>query len=193
MTHLIYLAPNGESERFEDESLIGVPSLNFDVMRSRSHIGRRWYQAHEELAREDSRMLSLMELTEFLRYARDHHPEVYGSVTEIGGSWRGEWIDALFEQRDDGLYIITRMNPLGEKLDEATLRKRGKISLDGWIDNPTPQGLPRADVSEGNLNYFDPRDGDVFWLGAGTGKIDLACGRPSIGGPGFGVRPAKRK
>jgi len=127
-------------------------------------------------------------------YARDNDPELFNSITEIRNPGRAEWIDAYFEQRDDGLYMLKENRTIAEKLDSDTLMKDRRILLDSWLDNPTPQGLPRTTVKEGNLYYLYPKNGAVSEFDVGSGRADFGCGRGPFGrGSGLGVRRASKK
>ncbi len=171
---------------------IYVPSLNLDVARERSHYNSNWTEAHQELSQEDSRMLTLPEFREFLKYTKENHPEVYEGIIAVRSPWR-EWIDAAFEQRDGGLYVLTGNKTKSEKLNGGLIEDRTPgISLESWIKNPTRQGLPRANVKDGNLYYWRPRDGAVAWFDADSDRSSLGCDwDPTDSSAFLGVRAAK--
>jgi len=173
---------------------IYVPSLNLDVAKERSHFGKNWYNTHEALGNDDARMLTLPEFTEFLKYTKEHNPEIYESITKVRSPWRAEWIDAAFEQRDDGLYVLTGNKSKSEKLEGGLMEDRTPgISLDAWLgEGATKQGLPRANVKDGSLYYWYPRNGTVVRFNADPAGSYLDCDRyPSHCDSGLGVRAAK--
>ena len=118
--------------------------------------------------------------------------------------WRAEYLDAKFEQREDGLYILSNhivqqdgsLKPQTEELLEDTLMKDSisKISLKEWIRNPNKHGLPKSGISKGSLYYWHPIDERVAGLGADSGGAYLICGRcPSGSSGGLGARKILRK
>jgi len=189
-----YSIPESERTEVSENDFIYVPSINLDVARQRTHQGKNWYDTHKALNQEGSRMLTIPEFVEFLKHTRDHERDVYRDVTAVRNPWRAEWIDAYFEKRQDGLYVLTENKSNSEKLDEDTLMqdKTSGISLDSWLSNPTNQGLPKADVEKGNLYSWHPRDKGVAWFNASSDGAGLGCDwGPSVGGLYIGVRAAK--
>jgi len=175
-----------------ETSTIYVPSIGYDVARERTGYGKNWYDSHNLQGNEV--MLSPARWTEFLKHARDNDPELFNSITEIRNSWRAEWIDAYFEQRNDDLYILTENGTKAEKLDEDTLMEDGGISLDSWLDNPTPQGLPRTDTTKGDLYYGHSKDGTVSRFSVDSLGAGFFCGGASSGRSSkLGVRAATKR
>lgn len=171
---------------------IHVPSIELDVSKERSHLRRGWNQAHDALEKEGLRMLILPEFTGFLEYTKKYHHEIFKDIIR-SKSWRAEHLDVYFEQRDDGIYVLTRNKTEEEKLDGDTLIESGRISLESWISNPTPQGLPRSNVEEGSLCYWAPRDGCVARFGAEPGSAILYLNKSPLNGyADLGVRTAKQ-
>ena len=86
----------------------------------------------------------------------------------------------LFEKKE---MIIRKVNPerKSEKLDADTLMKDRTpgISLSSLLENPTEQGLPRADVKKGSINYWKPLtdNNSVAWFNANCGRAILNCNR----------------
>jgi hypothetical protein len=85
------------------------------------------------------------------------------------------WLDAYFEKREDGFYVLTGNKTKAEKLDKNTLMedRTPGISLDSWLSNPTSQGLPRKNVAEGDLHYWSVSDGLVSMFKAGVGTCPI--------------------
>ena len=170
---------------------IHVHSIELDISKEKSHSREDWNQAHDALEKEGLRMLIPSEFTEFLEYAKKYYPEIFKNIVRPK-SWRAEHLDAYFEQKDDGIYVLTRNKTREEKLDEDTLMKDGRISLESWISNPTKQGFPRLNVEEGSLYYWAPRDGRVARFGAEPRGATLYLNRDPLSGyVGLGVRTAK--
>jgi len=174
---------------------IEIPNLKLAVARKRTHQGKNWHEAHDALKQEGARMLTPPEFVEVLKYTQENAPEVYEDITAVREPWRAEWLDACFEQRQDGLYVLTQHKTNAEKLDEDTLMENRTpgISLEGWLEEPTEQGLPKSDIWEGDLFYWFPTNDSIAGFGAGSGRAVLDCnGVPSDGDSGFGVRAAKQ-
>ena len=120
--------------------------------------------------------------------------QVRDDVVEIMSPWRAERLDAFFEKREDGLYILTRNKTEAEKLSEDTLMEDKRISRASWLENPTEQGLPRTDVKEGSLSYWYPRDGAVARSDAYSNGSNFDCDRdPSFRFSDLGVRASKKR
>ena len=204
--------PQYESE----EGFIPVPSMNLEIAEEKTHLGKNWYEVHEALAKEDSRMLTIPEFVNFLNYLRENpsreNTQIYKDITQAKEPWRAEWLDAYFEKRKDGLYVLTgnqanfekgedglyvltgnQANP--EKLENVLMEDQTPgISLDSWLKNSTSQGLPRLNIAKGNLNHYYPKKGGVAQFVAYPDGIDLHCDLdPSARdtGPILGVRAAK--
>ena len=171
---------------------IYVPSIELYVARERTHQRKNQHETHEVLSKEGSRMLTTSEFVEFLKYTKVNFPEVYEEVTGARSPRMAERLDAYFEQRGDGLYVLTGNKSKAERLDEDTLMEDGRISLESWISNPTLQGLPKSNVEGGKLSYWAPRDDCVARFGAEPGGAILFLNRdPFRGYADLGVRTAK--
>ncbi|MBI5803182.1 hypothetical protein HY448_00670 [Candidatus Pacearchaeota archaeon] len=161
------------------------------VARQRTLLGKSWNEAHAGLKMQKSRMPTPIEFVEFLNYVRKNNPKLYNEVTQVRSPWRAEWIDALFEKREDGMYILTENKTKAEKLDDDTLMedRTPGISLDSWLNNHTSQGLPRKNVEKGDLYFWAPENGSVARFYAGSDEADLNCyGGPFDWGSNLGVR-----
>ena len=142
-----------ETTTAEDRSgFIYVPSIKLYLAKERTHLGLDWDQTHEALKKENLRMPNPIEFVQFLKYLKDNpsqeNTRVYNKITQVRSPWRAEYLDAYFEQRDDGIYVLTGNKKNAEKMDEATLMENRTpgISLDGWLKNPTSQVLTRKNV-----------------------------------------------
>ena len=142
-------------------------------------------------------MPTIPEFIEFLKYTKDNAQDIYEDITAERSPWRAEWLDAYFEQRSDGLYILTNNKTKSEKLGKDTLlnNRKSEIDLKGWLNNPTKQGLPNHHAKEGSLLYWCPEeDGRVARFYAGPDRIDLKCDRyPQYPSSALGVRAVREK
>lgn len=171
-----------------------VPSIKFHVARQRTLQGKNWVEEHNQLKSQGNRMIVIPEFVEVLKYTKDNEREVYDDITQIRNPWRAEWFDAYFEQRQDGMYVLTANKTKAEKLDEGTLMQDKRISLDSWIENPTKQGLPKSDVEGGDLYYWSPIDKRVVRFDANGGRASLICGgAPSGWISNLGVRAVRHE
>jgi len=125
--------------------------------------------------------------------------QLFDDSIKTQSHWRSEWFDTYFEHRENGLYgfdVLTENKRKAERLDDDTLMedRLPGISLGSLLENPTEQGLPRADIEEGNLYSWHSRDGAVARLIAGSDGRGFDCGRnPPYGGSGLGVRSAIKR
>ena len=178
----------------DNNSFIHVPSKNLYVAKEKTHFEKNWFESHEELQKQRLSMIPIPEFVEFLKHTKYDFPEIYNEITEIRNPWRAEWLDAFFEKREDGMYVLTRNKTKAEKLDDDTLMEDKRISLKSWLNHPTNQGLPRKDVNEGGLYYWYPRDSSVARFGALSGRADLSCSRnPRNRNSALGVRAVRRE
>ncbi len=110
---------------------------------------------------------------------------IFNNITEQRKPYRAEWLHAEFKKQGEKLYITApRIHSDGkititpEELDEDTLMedKTPGISLEDWLKNPTPQGLPRKGTKIGDNYYWFPRDSHVARFLAVSGRVGLSCG-----------------
>ena len=178
--------PRGGASTEPRSGFVYVPGLNLSFSKERMHMNEDWYKTHKLLQDEKLRMPTMKEFNGFLKYLLDSREEelqnLYKEITEVRNPWRSNWIDAFFEQKADGLYLNSRHVYSGEdsegricvdaqdkkKLEPCLMTDRGKlinetqgINLEEWLHNPTSQGLPREDISEGELYFWYPRNGSV--------------------------------
>lgn len=134
------------------------------------------------------------------RLKEEYLQKIFEDITKVQSPWRAEWLDCFFEQRED-LFVKYHVFEDGkvvqksEKLDKNTLMqdKTPGISLEGWLENPTQEGLPPKKIKEGSLFYWAPVNNRVAGFGAYSGGAGLGCdGDPSVRGSDLGVRAAKQ-
>ena len=210
------LCPSYESE----EGFIPIPSMNLEIAKERSHLGKNWYEAHEALVEKNLRMLTIPEFMKFLNYLRENPSRennlVYKEITQEKESWKAEWLDAYFRKREDGFYVLTgnkasfrkredgryilRNKANAEKLENSLMKElESGISFDSWLKNPTSQGFPgtgveRPDIDKDRVNYWHPENNRVTGFIVSSQGIDLDCGLDPLRvdiGPVFGVRAAR--
>jgi hypothetical protein len=185
--------------KIRDNDFIYVPSIGLYVAKKRTHYGKNWYEAHEALAKEGSRMLTIPEFVNLLNYLRENpsrkNNKIFNDITRNFFE-KAEWLDAYFEQRKNRLWVLTGNKTKAEKLEECLMENRiyPGISLDNWLKNPTSQGLPRSKISEGHLDYSYPRNNTVAKFSAVSYMTDLSNSEPpTVGDSNLGVRAAKRE
>ena len=180
------------------DDYIYFPTLGFYVAKERSYLGKNWYVCQKLLCDENAKMLNLNEMREFLKSAKEYHPDIYNDILEVKAPSKSEWIDADFQMNGSNLYVhyhifdsSRKIKELEEKLDKDTLmhiRNLG-ISLDNWLNNSTKQGLPKN--SKGDLYYWAPNkdNNSVAGLCARSDIVFLNCDwDPSDRDSGLGVR-----
>ena len=165
------------------------PLTNLYMAKERSHLGLNWNQTHKALNSEGKRMPTIPEFRLYLKYLKENansNPEfqdIYNEITQVREPWRSEWLDAYFEKRKDGLYVLTGNKSKAEKLEDCLMKdKTPGINLDDWVSgiNTTRQGLPKQKVDDGSLYYWYPRSGGVAWFNANSDGASLGC----LGDPG---------
>lgn len=195
MAPMLEITDKNYKSESSDDKFIYVPSTGLYVAKERSLHKKNWGEAHEGLRRQRDRMLTFPEFVELLKHVKKANPMVYKDITQVRVPLRSEWIDAYFEQREDGMYILTEDRTKAEKLDEDTLMEERSpgISLDSWLENPTSQGLPRKDVKRGELSYYVPENGRVGMFVALSLRASLICTRdPSTRYYFQGVRAVRK-
>ena len=184
-----------------------IPTINLYFSKQRTHDKETWNKAWEALANEKVlipnigeralRMPTIEEFRKALIYFKNspnsEHKKFYNEITEVRNLYRANWLDAFFEQRDDGMYILTKNKAHAEKLQSCLMEdKTPGINLEKWLEgnNATSQGLPKKDIEEDKkgLWYWAPVDGRVAGFVAGSGGASLYCdGVPDVRGAGLGV------
>lgn len=178
------------------QGMIYVPGINLNFAKERTHLGLEWGETHEALASEKLRMPTIPEFLAYLKYLRSvpSSPEfhnIYNEITEKREPWRAEWLDAYFEERQDGLWILTENKAKAEKLEDCLMtNKYPGINLDELISgvNVTSQCIPKSNISNGVLYYSHPRNSAVARFDALSGKAIFNCSRnPSSKDSSIGV------
>ncbi|MEK6761008.1 MAG: hypothetical protein AABX93_03745 [Nanoarchaeota archaeon] len=180
------------------QDFVYIPSAKLHFAKQKILLEKDWHETHQTLGEEGLAMPTPSEFSQTLKYLRDNpnpeNTELYNEIIQIRNPWRAIWIDAFFEKRKDGLYILTENETKAEMLDKNTLIKDERISLDSWLDNPTSQGLPRKDVARGNFYFWSPRENSVAGFGTVGDDAYLYCGRdPSVRYSGLGVHAVRRE
>ena len=168
------------------EGFIYIPSINLNFSKQRTHLNKNWNQTHELLKQQNLAMPTLYQFKEFLKYLRDNPSEentqIYNEITEVRSPWRSNWLNAKFEQKTDGLYMISKnildngnYKTINQKLDNY-LEQGKRISLDSWLDSNESHGLPSTNILNGELYYWKPIFDSVARFSAGSDWANLDCG-----------------
>ena len=186
------------------------PDLLVDMQRS--HGDTTWHQSHEALHQEQAFMLPprlYADMINHLRSGRVHDgtgqplpattiDKLLDDIYTPRDPWRGEWLDALFHNKNkDWLITYHQIQPDSSLKDvteplEVPLMKSKYISLNDWLDRATIHGLPSPDSKKGDLHYWHPNNGAVVRFGAYAVRADLFCsGGPQVSVSALGVRPAR--
>ena len=173
---------------------IWVPSAEIYVAKQRTHLNLNWNQTHEQLNQEGLFMPTIPQFIEFIKYLKSQpnnqkYQQILDDILTIREPWRANWLDAYFEQRNDGMYVLTKNKTYAEKLEPClTEDKTPGISLEHWLNNSTKQGLPKPKCKKGDLYYWYPRNESVAWFYALSDWANLNCNRnPSSRYSGLGV------
>ena len=162
-----------------DKDFPYIPSSNLHFAKQKTLQGKNWHETHKSLSNEGLLMPSPLEFAQTLKYLRDNpnqeNTELYNEMTKVRSPWRATWLNAFFEKRSDGLYILTENGIKVQKLDEDTLMENQGISLDSWIENPTSQGLPRRNVAKGDLKFYYPSNNSVAGFYVNGDRANLYC------------------
>jgi hypothetical protein len=189
--------PEVEAQEAYDTSndtpdLIYVPETDLYFTKEKLHLGLDWNQTHKELSKQGLRMPLIPEFESFIDYLKNsknlEHLKIYNEITEKRSPWRGCHLDAYFEQRKDGLYILTHNKSKAEKL-ETCLMEDCYVKLEF-----NSQGLPiqksqnQEYVQGKNIHFWFPRDRCVARFSAESGWAYIYCiGGSSGGDPSLGV------
>ena len=166
---------------------------------------KNWNDAHKALKNEGSFMLNIRSFVDFLDLLKSGIAfddkggkidskvleKIYDEIVTQRDPWRAEWLDAKFKGKD----IIYHLNgkEIKEVLEDCLMEdKTPGIDLDFWIKYANNQGLPKWDVKDGSLYYWNPKNGKVAGFWANFGWVGFGCGEdPLCSGSGLRVRPAK--
>ena len=166
----------------EKENMIYIPTANIYFAKQRTHLNKNWSQTHDLLNSEGLRMPTIEEFRKTLSYLKNssqsEHLTLYNEITEVRFPWRANWLDAYFEKRKNGLYLLTANKTKEEKLEDCLMTdKTPGILLEDWLNgkNITSQGLPELNMVNGELYYWYPRDGRVARFYAYSDGAYLSC------------------
>ena len=184
-----------------------IPTAGIYFAKRRTHLGKNWNKTHQLLSQQKIvipnvgertlRMPTIEEFRRALAYFKNSQNsellQLYNEITEVRNSWRGNWLDAYFEKKKDGLYLLTSNKIKSEKLETCLMEnKTPGISLEQWIDrkNVTRQGIPSENIKidDNGLWYSHPVDGRIARFYVGYLNSDIKCDRgPSPGSSNLGV------
>src|SRR3989344_8728621 len=164
----------------DEDKFIYIPEAKLWFAKKRTHLLRSWHRTWEALLEENLEMPIVEEFRVSLKHLRDskekEHNSLYEEITRTRPLGRGNWLDDLFEQRLDGMYLLTKNRTKAEKLQDCLMQdKTPGISLDEWLDgkNVTSQGFPSSNVKSGDLYYWSPTIGSVACFYACSGRAYL--------------------
>ena len=178
------------------KGFIYVPSIKLYVSEEKNLHGKNWYQTHKELHKQNLQMLTIKQFAEFLKFLKENpnpkHEKILDEILTVREPWRAEWLDAYFEERKDGMYILTKNKTKAKKLSNYLDEDREPgIDLDYWLKNATSQRLPPKNTPKGSLYYWCPEDGRVARFYAYSDRAVLDCYRdPGYSDWSLGVRSA---
>ena len=227
LAHLTYnpnLAEPKLEEKVEEEAIetrevkeipghLYVPPLKLYVAEERSLYGKSWYETHAELHKQGSRMLTLKEFVDFLKYFKENpdkkNKTILEDIVAVRSPVRAEWIDADFKVIKSKLHmhymhetvkgmLKSSLKPkyTEELKDYLSENKTPGIDLDYWIKNATSLGLPPKSCRTGNMYYWAPPtdNNSVARFGAYSGGAGLDCCRnPTDSNSALGVRAVREK
>jgi len=185
------------------------------VAMERSRFGMRYKGAETDLHNTGALMIVLPEFTSLGRllgsdevYDGNGNPINKGKITgvnnnifEVRDPWRAEFSGNKFTKTKSGVtttyFTINKggkLEKVTEPLDNETLLEDQKIDLNAWLKNPTSQGLPKTNTSNGSTWYWPPRDSAVAVFYANTFRAGLFCyGNPDNSNASLGVREVRAK
>ena len=184
----------GENYQGEKKGFIYVSKINLYFSKERTHT-KDWNQTHNSLKTEKRegmslRMPMLLEFRQYLRFLDENksnleYKTILDEITQVRELWRANWIDAFFEQREDGFYILTRNKTKAEKLQDYLMEdKKPGINFHEYLYNDTlvtAQGLPKPNFPQGDFYYWQPINGTVAGFFAVAGGAVLGCCRDPAG------------
>ncbi len=174
------------------ESYIILPQHNLYVAKQKSLHGNNWYKSHEELHKQNARMLTIKEFIDFLLLLKSGDAlnglrkkvsiaeleSLYREITEKVNPWRAEHLDARFKN-NNGLWTINynhktlngNLQPKYSENLEDCLREDCYVN----INSINKQGLPTKNSKNKEIYYWHPRDNAVAWFDANSGGAGLGC------------------
>jgi len=182
------------------------------ISKERKYLGLNWHQAHEELAKENSLMLTIRQFIDFLNLLKSENvydenknkipAEQYNSILEDiltqRDPYRAEWLDADFKVINNNLhinynhkYINGKLTPQKSEPLEACLMEDVYVDL----SSANKQGLPTKKSKSQEIYFYYPRSNNnsVARFRAYSVGVDLNCYvDPRGSNPGLGVRPVNK-
>ena len=181
------------------------------VSQNKDYFGKNWYQTHEALVKEGSFMLTPRQFFDFV-LALDSGKRIYNgngrlvdsSVKTIildkimakRDSWRVEWLDAYFVEKEGRLYMQSSHTRLADgRLVPMTSEPLEKCLMTNCytdLRNINRQGLPIKESKKHEIYFWYPANGRVSGFGAFSGRAGLYCDWVvQFSSAGLGVRSAK--
>ena len=178
---------NGE----EEWQYIYVPSIQVYVASEVSFINKSfdWYELHKEAEKRNSGILTPYEFLEFVKYlkneyrSKDEADKILEDIFKIDKPYRGEYLDAKFSLKEDGMYMLnnfyfqngkTSATYDSIKLDSEILKSDFKIDLESLL-NTSSMGLPTNKTQNGVIEYSPPEDNRVAGFITGSSGPCLNC------------------
>ena len=196
------IIPNNIQPQNKD-NFIYVPSINLYVAKEKILFNHDWYKTHEELEKLNLRMYTPAEEKAFLDYlfkneqtgtpdaSKQDIEKILDEMLTQRDPWIAECLDAYFEEKDDGMYILTKNKSQSEKL-EPYVMKDCYVTLSSFNNQGFPTGKSGVQKYKKGVNiYFcHPRNGAVARFVADSDRAYLYCSRdPTYSSASLGVRP----
>ena len=169
------------------EDYIYLPKSNIYVAKELSFAEKKlsWLDSLREAQNQGARMLSPFEFTGFLSYLfkdyenKEESAKILYEILNIRQPWRGEWLDGLFQEKVDGMYLTYNhvlffddsfSNYYSSKLDclmeNKTPTARNQyhgfgIDFESWLETNN-FGLPTLETKAGDIMYFAPTNSGVL-------------------------------
>jgi len=183
------------------------------VAKNKDFFNKKWYEAHEALAKESYQMLTIRQGIDLIKLLKSKKvydglkaklkdaeiAQLLNEIIEVRPPWRAEWLDGRFIEKNNEWYLLQEHkydNSKSGKLEDRITAKNS-IKVNPIIKNfkfnlndTDKYGLPTKEGTE--LNYWYPTNGSVARFGAGSDGASLDCDwDPSDSDSGLGVRRAK--
>src|SRR3989344_4543642 len=97
----------------ELQGYVFVPSINLYVAKEKILHNKTWEQTQQELSNQNQKMLTIPQFVSFINYLRNGYQNrkeaesILDEILTVRSPWRSEWLDAYFEKRKDGFYVLT--------------------------------------------------------------------------------------
>src|SRR3989344_5466771 len=187
---------------FDKDDFIYIPTANLWFAKKRFYEGKNWDETWHHLIRDGLSMPTIEEFRVALRYLRDQklssYQNLYKEITDRSFSWKSNWLDAYFEKRSDGIYLLTKNRTKEDKLEDClTIGLSFGVSLDQWLDgnkkSVTSQGFlksPSEPWTKGNLIFYEIEGNCAARFFSDSNKVGINSGWGiSSSDPCLGVFP----